>query len=969
MPRYDSGSDDDDDRRYGRRGGSSSSGGSSSMMGGSLNSRERERDLALRERDRARAELEREAREREEASAERERALSGDGSSGSGSSSGRAGRSSAGDRRGGSSRDSRDSRGSRDDRDGRGDRESRDRHNHSGSSSGDRSNTAPPAPNGGFVFEQLAPAKAGSARPLANAAENKAQLRSIIVRIGEKSSRSIEYNLHRITLLLASDLSVRELREHIVRTLISCISELPEKTTIYSTLAGLLCSLDITLIPELIERCCERLQFCLEHSLHRHAKLTVRFLADLVNVRVVQPSSLLVLLDSFLAVTNEPQVTQRRADYYVFLVLSALPWAGPFLNVSRPNEFARLIAFCETFIQRRRESELFVDAIRVWTSVDGLPQEEYLISLWNQIVNLRATNWDESVILRPYMTFSEQLDHCVPSPLTPITVPAHSLASSYPLPQVIFRLFTAEDTPEPPVLPAADSIDRFTFGDMIQDLVFFYEPNRKECLRSLSQIPAGQYPVDHMIIESLFADLFALPNPPHREVYYSTLLIEYTRDSRTLDEVLQQAIQRIYERLEFMDVACVNRFCEWFAMYLNNGGFQWDWNRWSEILTLDPLHPKVIFFNETLLRVRRLSFHERLIKMLPEDFHSLLPAPPLPSYPFEETEATQDASVAKALVTSYLNKESKANVLNVLNMVEESSNPELTLAQARFRLFLFSLLQAGSKSLSHISTLLERYIEAFDDFTQMYGGDDSAAESLRFDTIKILTEFWKDNEQMLIILIDKLITLRLLTPSTVVEWLFLSENVVNFHRFYYWEIVINSLSKLQFKSQQARQAYNKARLDLDDTMRKRNEERALLNEQLQELTGMGSTLSDSATMVVSKLQTRLRGIMSEESQEDERLQALESHLDTVQTDFRAVFLQLFTRFQVVISDHLSNARQNDTAYNTPWFHHTVARLLDVGRKYHEEISAFAERLRMLVFTDDVDERVRDIFNQLRSLHE
>ena len=64
------------------------------------------------------------------------------------------------------------------------------------------------------------------------------RLESLILRVGEKSTASLESNLEGLASVLETDLSTY--KSKILKILIDCAIKLPDKCTIYTTLIGLL---------------------------------------------------------------------------------------------------------------------------------------------------------------------------------------------------------------------------------------------------------------------------------------------------------------------------------------------------------------------------------------------------------------------------------------------------------------------------------------------------------------------------------------------------------------------------------------------------------------------------------------------------------------------------------------------------------------------------------------------------------
>ena len=129
---------------------------------------------------------------------------------------------------------------------------------------------------------------------------------------------------------------------------------------------------------------------------------------------------------------------------------------------------------------------------------------------------------------------------------------------------------------------------------------------------------------------------------------------------------MAQAVELIFDRLDTMNVACIDRFAFWFAYHLSNFQFAWNWDDWSNCLVLDPLHPKPKFVRETLAKCMRLSYHQRIVDLVPETFKTLLSKFPQPQNKYDVKEGSNlPGTEAANIVCELLKKKSTMEELSV----------------------------------------------------------------------------------------------------------------------------------------------------------------------------------------------------------------------------------------------------------------------------------------------------------------
>lgn len=458
------------------------------------------------------------------------------------------------------------------------------------------------------------------------------RLKSLILRVGEKSTSSLESNLEGLASVLEADLGT--FRAIILRLLSDCVVHKPEKCTIYTTLVGLLNAKNYNFGGEFVEHMVKTFKTSLKACKWDASRYSLRFLADLVNCHVISATSLLQLLDNMVDVSNEDGVPQVRKDWYVFTVLSTLPWVGRDLYEKKETVLDQLLTKIDVFLNKR--SRKHHNSLRVWSVDAPHPQEEYLDCLWAQIRKLRQDNWAEKHILRPYLSFDSILCEALQHNLPAIVPPPHSDSFVYPMPWVVYRMFDYTDCPDGPILVGAHSIERFLIEEHLHYIIETNRWERKDCAAHLLNFPyKSKIPLEYCIVEVIFGELFNMPTPRYLEICYGSILIELCKlQPSTMPQVLAQATEILFMRIDSMNTSCFDRFVNWFSYHLSNFQFRWSWDDWDSCLLLDAEHPRPKFIQEVLNKCLRLSYHNMVKEMVKESYAPLLPPLPEPNYKY-----------------------------------------------------------------------------------------------------------------------------------------------------------------------------------------------------------------------------------------------------------------------------------------------------------------------------------------------
>lgn len=623
------------------------------------------------------------------------------------------------------------------------------------------------------------------------------ELESTIYRLGEVDAKSqapfsMENSIERVVQVVTYQLS--EKRQDVIDVMVECAAKLPEKLSIYTTFLGILNLRNPNFAEDLIDTFATNLKKFLKSGQFTFVQRMIRFISDLVNVNFITSKSILKIYQQFIAVLDDQQSPQLRTDFYVYCVLSAIPWNAKLLYEKHGPEFDEILSTIKKYLDKRNKD--YVPLIKVWSSDDPHPQEEYLDCLWLQIKKLEDNDWTESQINRPYKSFESMLIPGIPHDFPQITPPEFAPDQTFPLPKVVFRMFDYTDVPEEFILPGAHSIERFLIEEQLHSTVNTYFLDRKLCAsKLLNLVVTPKIPLNYVITEIIFGQLFTLPKTPHIELFYGSLLLELCKmQPNFMPQVLAQATELLFDRLPSMKTACIERFSSWFAYHISNFQYKWSWEDWKDCLVEDAQSPKNKFLKDTLIRCMRLSYHQRMVDTLPESMQSLVPKNPKPTYKYmgEEAGELEAIGVANRLLELFKSRAIPEDVFQVLKDIpdtfNEKDNDFEPFNPLKIEVFTSTLLYYGSKSFSHAFAALAKYHMIFKMLVEN--------EISQIAVLKALHEVWQNHQQMMVVMVDKMLKTQIVECSSVANWIFCDSMKSELTYFYVWEILHATVSRM-----------------------------------------------------------------------------------------------------------------------------------------------------------------------------
>lgn len=256
-----------------------------------------------------------------------------------------------------------------------------------------------------------------------------------------------------------------------------------------------------------------------------------------------------------------------------------------------------------------------VDLVNPFSSEEGQPVTlESVIGLLQRQLQAEASrNWELVCLPRPWKNTVPQQDgeEGEPKPLDPgtkhafpqITVPNPVQNGARAIfPEVYLSVYANQEMETvPPTSDITSSLlrdvlvdtinlldfNRITAAKFLIDVDCYFTPHtfvkRATPFDRLRDIPGDRrtWKPEDVAVDAVFSQLFRLPAPEHKLVYYHSVLTECCKIApAAIAPSLGRAIRFLYQSLDVLDLDLTHRFLDWFAHHLSNFGFTWKWSEW-----------------------------------------------------------------------------------------------------------------------------------------------------------------------------------------------------------------------------------------------------------------------------------------------------------------------------------------------------------------------------------------------------
>lgn len=374
------------------------------------------------------------------------------------------------------------------------------------------------------------------------------------------------------------------------------------------------------------------------------------------------------------------------------------------------------------------------------------------------------------------------------------------------------RWFDSESVPVP------GSVSAVVLRGIVLDMVDLYVINRKEAAQALLSLPlwmrrgtfggnvppykglfgeeggaswhvegdGAEYSLEDLLVETVLAEALLLPTAPQLPLYYSSLLREIVSAA---PQQVAPSLGRTMRRLHAasgaarVDGEVLRRLADWFSVHLSNFNFTWAWPEWAGDASLPWTHAQRALDRRLVELEVRLAYYDRIKGTVPEELQeALMPAEePAPVYTYAHAEHPYHARAmllfnsikAKAsvqVVQADLQSFAQSIVVpagQVPSPEEEQRGMVDDAAQADEvvrDVVVQTLLNAGSRSFSHLLNVVERYHDLLRAL--------STTPAARVTILASTARFWARSAQWVLIVFDKLLQYRIVEPVDVVTYVF-----------------------------------------------------------------------------------------------------------------------------------------------------------------------------------------------------
>ncbi|KAM0813595.1 putative Cap binding protein [Seiridium cardinale] len=623
------------------------------------------------------------------------------------------------------------------------------------------------------------------------------RIRKQLLSLAESPLRRWHEEVQSIARLVSDNYDKEEMKSNFLDLTAQMIIEQPLKTPFVAAVVQIANSLKPEVAADVLARIAPLTEEQIRIGEWRNVKLYLKFLACLQSC--LEGDGVFPVLEELFNRAVELQ-TSNSDDTIGTELVKIILLTIPYMMASAPGQgqqkAAELMDKTDVIASEPHALQVLIDPYHPESGDESPAANASLIGLLQKQLQNEANNgWELSCLPRPWklpleeIEQQEKMDSAQKHALPTIAIPETVVAGPRPLfPEIYFSVYMNQEVESvPPLTNIAASLVRDGLLDTINILDF----NRNVTARYLIDVDCyfadGTFikratPFDRLrdieggrstwkpedvAVDAVFSQLFQLPTPEHKLVYYHSVLTEACKIApAAIAPSLGRAIRYAYQNIHQLDLELTYRFLDWFTHHLSNFGFMWKWAEWADDVELPDIHPRKSFIVGALDKEIRLSFAQRIKGTLPEQYQILIgpeKEQDTPDFKFND-EHTPFSAEGKELASLLKKKSPDEEIQPVIDRIhsialEQSIDPLVTSTDV----FVTAVCWVGSKSLSHVLAAIERTKDRLLDIG-------AASEAARQQIITSVMSYWSAYPGNAISIVEKLLNYSIITPAAVIDW-------------------------------------------------------------------------------------------------------------------------------------------------------------------------------------------------------
>ncbi|KAI0898032.1 MIF4G like-domain-containing protein [Annulohypoxylon nitens] len=653
------------------------------------------------------------------------------------------------------------------------------------------------------------------------------RIRKQLLGLAESPLRRWHEEVQSIAHVVADNYEDQELRTSFLELVPQLLIEQPLKTPFVAAVVLVINSLKPDILSDLLARVTVATEEKIKVGEWRDVKLYLKFLACLQSC--LEGDGLFPLLEELFNRAGDLQ-TASSDDTIGTELVKIILLTIPYIMATSPTQWqqkaAELMDKTDVIASEPHALQVLIDPYHPEEGNESPTANMSLIGLLQkQLQNEAMNGWELSCLPRPWqmppeeVEQQEKLDNAQKHALPTISIPENVVAGPRPLfPEIYFSVYLNQEIESvPPVSNIASSLIRDGLLDTINILDF----NRGVTARFLIDVDCyfapGTFvkratPFDRLrdvegdrstwkpedvAVDAVFSQLFALPTPEHKLVYYHSVLTEACKIApAAVAPSLGRAIRYSYQNIHHLDLELCNRFLDWFTHHLSNFGFMWKWTEWVEDVSLPDMDPRKSFILGALDKEIRLSFAQRIKGTLPEPYQALIgpeKEQDTPEFKYND-DRTPFAAEGREIAALLKRKAPDEEIQPIIDRIHSAAlDQSVDAFVSSTDVFMTAVCWVGSKSLSHVLACIERTKDRLLDAG-------AASEAARAQIITAVVSYWSAHPGVAITIIEKLLNYSIITPGAVIEWALVGDRAGPYGqalgKAWVFELVFNTVVKV-----------------------------------------------------------------------------------------------------------------------------------------------------------------------------